>query len=198
MEILIGFLFLTSLGSLLAALSTLLLAPPRDQILQEIAQAQHAEAFARWERFAQDIQQANEAREQRRAAGRELQDVAQQVARPQEMPPLVNDLQGSVPPLHVYYGVTRDAFPDVLRDGILPAGADRVILYRDVQTALTRARPLGDFVILRIRANDAFQRGLVFADGIAGTLTCPRVDPSFFDVDWAIQEYMARTENRAR
>ena len=195
MELLGQFILLFGVGNLLSALVSQLLAPSREEIEAEM-QAQEAEAQREmWARFAADVARAEAAQAERNARTAGMRADAR-APRERQMPPLVAEPQGDIPPMHLYHGAARQSFAAILSDGLFPDRTGRVTLANDIRSARQDAQPFGDFVILRILANDACQRGTVFAAGAAGVYTCERVEPVFVDAEWTIQEYVARTEGR--
>lgn len=196
MELIAQFALLTGFGSVIAALVSLLFAPSPEEIARVLAERQAAVQQQMWARFAEDIARAEHADADRREALRDLRADLDGRAIGQ-MPPLVAEPLGDIPPMHLYHGTARNSFGSILLRGLVPGRQPRVYLAADIQTARTFGRQRGDYLILRISANEACQRGTVFQAGAAGTFTCDRVDPAFIDTEWTIQEYTARRVRRA-
>lgn len=187
---------LTSAGWVVAALVAISMAPSREQVGRELYEAVHRADLELWARFAEELEHARARQAEQRAGFQAIVDQANQVEPADALPPLVETPQGPVPPLHLYFVIPRDDFQTVVADG-LGRDQDRVTLSRDIASARERAGHIPDFLILRVRANDAFQRGVVFTEGVVGAFHCDRIRPGFLDTNWTIHEYIARVENRA-
>lgn len=157
----------------------------------EIQQRLEARALARW--LAQ--QEEERARHREEAEWLEGLERARELAVPWPGADAARE-DSAVPPMHLYHGTSRDALTSMLQRGLEGRTRGQAFLSSDIREARRHAARHGDFVIVRVAANQAYQRGVLFTQGVGPDFTSPWIPPQFIDLDWILQERRARLTGR--
>lgn len=157
----------------------------------EIRQLIEARALARWQALVEEERARNRA-EYDWLEGLER---ARELAAPWPGADAARE-DSAVPPMHLYHGTSRDALTSILQHGLEGRTRGVAFLSSDIREARRYGERHGDFVIVRIAANQAYQRGVAFTQRAGPDFTTPWIPPQFVDLDWILQERRARLTGR--